>query len=787
MASKGLRETAERAKNELRETGRDLRRSRVILGLCQWGIRFFLGATLATGEVFGGAAPLGLAFVGASGAGNEGFAAMVGAMAGYLLSRGLEDGLRYAAGCILVFATAFAFYDLALYKRPWFMPLTAGAFSAATGLVTLSPRPWSGTTLWALGAEAAFTALGTYAFTLAFSLWHSGEDRADQPLAGQRLGLMGLALALLLSLARLRLLGGLSVGRVCAALLALCAASAAGAGTGAAVGLAGGLAMDLTAGGARLYAVSYALAGLGAGLLRHRGRLAQALGFCGCAGLMLAWSGAVTVGMGTLYEVYLAALIFLFLPQRYLDQAETLFSADAGPGRSQWAYQSALGQLKNAAAAFAEVFSSLRSAFDGPVDNGEDPCVIYDRAANRVCARCGLRERCWQSGYQDTYDLLNHALPGILASGEAKSEHFPQRFRDRCPRFGAFVAAVNEELSALLLRRRYHSQTSRSRRALCSQYGDMARLLQETAAAMAAPVSADEARTRKLARFLAGRELRCQGLVTADESGRIKIALDGPDAAALADETARQALSSLLDTPLAAASVSDGQVRYRQLEPLTATAGVSSRRKSGQSVSGDACGWFKDDGGKLYFLLCDGMGSGRQARKDSELCLSLLEKLLRAGMEPKSALKTLDQALGLRQEEQGGFSTVDLLELDLYSGQGCVYKLGAGPSYLRRAGSVKRLVCRSLPAGLGAEDSQPDCCPFQAGPGDCLVLLTDGVLSGDDQWLRDAVMDFDGGSPAALAEALTAHEDEDADDKTALVLRMGLRAQEPETEGKAAV
>lgn len=787
MASKGLRETAERAKNELRETGRDLRRSRVIVGLCQWGIRFLLGATLATGEIFDGAAPFGLAFVGASGAGNEGFAAMVGAMAGYLLSRGLEDGLRYAAGCILVFATAFAFYDLSLCKRPWFMPLTTGVFNAVTGLVTLAPRPWTTALAARFAAEAALTAVGTYAFHRAFSLWRDEEAEDRQPRFGQHLGLLGLALALLLSLARLRLLGGLSVGRICAALLALCAGSAAGPGAGAAVGLAVGLAMDLTTGGARFYAVSYALAGLCAGLLRNRSRLARALGFCGCVGLVLAWSGAAVAGMAALYEVYLAALVFLFLPQGWLDQAETLFSAQSRPAKAQWAYQSALRQLKDAASAFGEVFSSLRSAFDAPTDNGEDPCVIYDRSASRVCARCSLRERCWQSGYQDTYDLLNHALADILAEGQAKAEHFPQRFRDRCPRFPTFLAAVNEELAGLLLRRRYHSQASRSRKALCSQYGDMAHLLQDAAAAMAAPVCADEGRTRKLSRFLAGRELQCQGLVTADEAGRVRLVLDGPDAAALADETARQALSSLLDTPLTAASVNDGQVLYRQLEPLTATAGVSSRKKSGQSVSGDACGWFKGDDGKLYFLLCDGMGSGRQARKDSELCLSLLEKFLRAGVTPKNALKTLDQALGLRQEETGGFSTVDLLELDLYSGQGCVYKLGSGPSYLRRGGGVKRLSCRSLPAGLGTGDAQADCCPFQAGPGDCLVMLTDGVISGDDQWLRSTLMDFDGGSPAALAETLTAHESDTADDKTALVLRIGLRAQEDETEGKAAV
>ncbi len=787
MASKGLREKAERAKSELRETGRSLGRSRVVVGCAQWFIRFLLAATLATGEVFAGAAPFGLAFVGASGAGNQGFAAMIGAVCGYLLSRGLEDGLRYAAGCVLVFSTAFAFLDLGVYKKSWFMPVVAGGFNAVTGLVTLTPRPWTSTAVVTFAGEVLLTAVGVYAFRSAFSLWR-GEGEDAQPGFRQRVGVIFLGLVLLLSLGRLTLLGGLSVGRICAALAALCAGSAAGPGAGAAVGLAGGLAMDLNVAAGRFYAVSYALGGLCAGLLRSRSRFWRALSFSACVGMVLVWGAQGTLGLAALYEADAAALIFLFLPQRLLNQAEVLFAAENRPGKSQWAYRSALRQLKDAAGAFGEVFASLRTAFDGPGDNGEDPSVIYDRAANRVCCRCAMRERCWQSEYQDTYDMLNNALPAILAETQARAEHFPQRFRDRCVRFSAFLAAVNEELSALLLRRRYKSQVGRSRKAVCDQYGDMARLLEDAAAAMAAPLTADAPRTRKLGRFLAGRELNCQGLVFFDQAGHLQLQLDGPDAQALTDETARAALSSLLDVPLAPASLSGDQVLYRQREPLTALAGVAGRKKEGQSVSGDACGWFKDDRGRLYILLCDGMGSGREARRESDLCLRLLEKFLRAGVEPQGALKTLDQALCLREEEAGGFSTVDLLELDLYSGKGCVYKLGAAPSYLRRQGGVKCLSGRSLPAGLtGGAAPAPDRFSFQVDPGDCLVLLTDGVLDGEDQWLKDALMDFDGGSPAALAETLVTHGDGALDDKTALVLRIGLRAEEPEDNGKAAV
>ena len=56
--------------------------------------------------------------------------------------------------------------------------------------------------------------------------------------------------------------------------------------------------------------------------------------------------------------------------------------------------------------------------------------------------------------------------------------------------------------------------------------------------------------------------------------------------------------------------------------------------------------------------------------------------------------------------------------------------------------------------------------------------LTDGVLDdpeGEDGWLREDLMRFEGDSPAALAEAVADHSDAAGDDKTVLALRVGLR------------
>ena len=207
--------------------------------------------------------------------------------------------------------------------------------------------------------------------------------------------------------------------------------------------------------------------------------------------------------------------------------------------------------------------------------------------------------------------------------------------------------------------------------------------------------------------------------------------------------------------------------------------GVAARRKDGETVSGDAGAFFRTSSGLLYVLLCDGMGSGPEASRESRLAVRLLERFLKAGVDPEWALKTLNSALALRNEEEGGFTTVDLLRVDLFTGEAALYKFGAAPTYLRRGSSVSRVTGSALPAGLAAGDRVvPDVSRLHLEPGDLVVLVSDGVADRrDDQWLRAALADFSGGSPKDLARELVSREGPSAggDDRTALVMRLDRR------------
>ncbi len=435
-------------------------------------------------------------------------------------------------------------------------------------------------------------------------------------------------------------------------------------------------------------------------------------------------------------------------------------------------------KLERTAQAFRTLCDSLRSAFRGP-DNDNDVSTVFDRAAGRQCRACTLRDRCWKTDYNTTFNALNDATPAMVERGRAEKGDFPRHFADRCIHFPDFVAAVNEELTALFYRRQYNARIRESRAAVCRQYAQLSDLLGEAAAELSRELTPDVVGDRRLRQRLAEWKLDARAAVYRDGRGLVRVEAEGPGCSALARPSRLKDLSAVLGVPLRVELEGDETISLIQQEPLMAVAGVAARKKTGETVSGDAGTYFKRHDGKLYLLLCDGMGSGPEANRESTLAVRLLEQLLQAGVEAPRALTTLASALALRGEETGGFTTVDLLQLDLFTGEGELFKLGAAPTYIKKGGDVQRLSGKSLPAGLAeGENGALDRFTLRLVPGDCVLMVSDGVCPGpEDGWLRERLAGFDGASPKDLARELVTRDLKEAtDDRTALVIRVDRRA-----------
>ena len=204
--------------------------------------------------------------------------------------------------------------------------------------------------------------------------------------------------------------------------------------------------------------------------------------------------------------------------------------------------------------------------------------------------------------------------------------------------------------------------------------------------------------------------------------------------------------------------------------------GVRAIGLRGDSFCGD-CGTSFLCGSTQYVLLCDGMGTGAAAKTDAEEAIAVLQSLLTLGMAAQEAMQMLNELYLLRGD--GCFSTVDLLELDLTSGEGSLYKWGAAPSYLKKGGTVKKIGTASLPPGLDVgEKHQAGCVRLSLQRGEQLVLTTDGVPEAVcEQYLRACGTL----SPRELAAGVVACASEsEPDDRTAAVVQLEPAALQPQ-------
>ena len=272
----GWKARAAQAREEMARTGKLVLRAPALVRGAEYLIRFTLSAVLAVAEILNGCAPFGLSMVGCSGSGLGGFAALLGACFGYLAFRGLTEGLRYVAAAILIFSVSFAFYDVRAYRTVWFMPVVAAVMDAVTGVVYLSERGWFVEDLIYFSTELLLAGACVWFYRVALSPWT--EKREHEGLSvRQMVCLLLLGGTLLITLAKIDLYGGISLGRLCGALAVMCLAWKGGIGVGAAVWVATGLAMDLSAAANPFYSMAYAFSGLMTGIFSRQGKLFAAL------------------------------------------------------------------------------------------------------------------------------------------------------------------------------------------------------------------------------------------------------------------------------------------------------------------------------------------------------------------------------------------------------------------------------------------------------------------------------------------------------------------------------
>ena len=748
-------------------------------------LRCAIGAALAFAlslvRTPGGGSPFGAAFVAAAGTGWGGAAALLGAVSGYLLGGGIGWGIRYVAASVLCFTVAYIFQEFSFGRSAFFMPFAAAAVTALTAFLgSFSLSGASSPNLSSLVLEGALAFGGAYFFRYAL---RPDGDLSEKGEIRRSVSCTVLGACVLMSLVPLRLFGLLSVGRALALIVLMASALRGGMLTGAAAGTVLGIAMDLASGGECFFVMTFAFSGLLSGVFSRHSRLVFTLSFVLSAALCAAsvWDPALSAAL--LYETFSASVIFILLPGRFLGAIGMLLHEDARGGGERDLRRFVAARVRSLSEAYGELYGVVEHSLS-EAGNDSDVASVFDRAADRVCVHCANKNRCWNSEYVDTLSALNDATRAMMKKGSLSPEDIPGFFRSRCTDMDAFVAAVNAELRAMNYRRELKTRLRENRSVAWGQYADMAQLLGGVADELGSVNGSDLLAEQRLERFLRSLEIDAEVSVFRDVRGRLHATMEsGSLAPLLSDPCYLDSLSHVLGLRVClpqGAEAADARLTVLEAEPLAVSVGVAALKKRGERVSGDKGSYFKTDSGILCVILSDGMGSGDEAARDSAQVVAILEKFLRSGADGAAAMKLLNSALLLRDGENWGFATIDLMCIDLFSGETCFYKYGAAPSYVYSGKSVRRIRGESLAAGLSlGGGSAPDVVRMKLAPGCTAIIASDGVIAdGSDEWVKEILLR--GGEDMKTLAKSTLREAErlygGSDDMTVVTVRVEERA-----------
>ena len=752
---------------------RALRRAMGREEVMQWAagaMCFALGFTFSRASVFGGYKPFSVGLTAAAGGGVNGLIVLVGVVLGHITGDPFDWAMKYIAVAGLVFAASRILRDTGLTEKTWYAPLSAAVFIGVIGFVYISDSGWSYHRALRQWGEVALAAMSALSFRVGFLEEHKKERLRDSVITVSKLSYLA---AVCIALEGTRIMGMISPGRIIVTAFLMLASCRSGGSIACALGLAFGMAMDAGTGYGTFYTVTLGSAGLITGRVGEYGRLASAITFVlVCTGFVL-WRDE---SPAILYESFIGGTVFLLLPEYAAARVRALFPVQVTGSGAIRAREYTKTRVEQMALAFSELYDSVRTV-PTEKETKSEAAAVFDRAAESVCRACPDFTRCWERETERTLGVMETLAPRMLSRGSVSESDFPLSFSQTCGCLPELVSAINQELRVMLFRRQYTSRLREKRGAVYNQYADISSVLRSLAGELGSELTFEPELEGKLKRYLAGLNIDANAAVFRDRGGRLRAEIYGDGAADVRkDGEYLEKLSALLGTRLCTGKrKNDDRVLLLEAEPLSVSVGLAAMKKRGQPTSGDRGTYFKTEDGILYIILSDGMGTGEAAARCSESAVRVLERFLRAGVPPETAMRILNDLMLLKNETDTVSATVDMMCVDLFYGDTRLYKFGAAPSYIRRGGTVKRLSCHSLSTGLGfISGESPDYVRMKLLPGTFAVIISDGVTAGDDdEWLKLLIASYSGTSPRELAKrilsAANTRTDTD-DDKTALVI-----------------
>ena len=742
-------------------------------------IHFLLGIIVCRGVIFNNLAPFGASYVAAVPR-KKLIWSVAGTSVGYIILNPSQP-FRYVAVTIAIAVVRWTVEDVKQLSRSiLYAPVVAFLPIFASGIAmmfvsTSTLAYFSTIIIEALLASGA-------AFFLKKSLALVDEGRHIASFTQSEMACIVLAgCVAMLSLGSIEI-ESVSLGRILSVALIMVCARYGGVQGGAVAGVATGSVFGMTGSGYAFICAGYSFGGLIGGLFSVSGKIGVAVSFVICNAIMLLSAGDSSLVLPIFVETLVGTVLFLVLPknvERYITPLFLPRESTRGERALRDSVVMRLGfastALNNVSVCVNSVSRELKKHFAPDVD------TIYEGAVEEVCKNCGMRVYCWERHKNETReDFLRLSAP-LKSQGYVSENDVENLFSKKCCRQMEVADSVNRGYGDYVGGLEAGERVGEIRSMVAGQFSGLSEILGDLCSEIENYKSYDPDTSARVLEYLRNEGLlptECSCMI--DSNGRLSIEIQlAKSRTPLKKNTLAKDLSKLcarcFDTPLVSEIGTQKRVVLNEIPIYDVEVGVFQHVYNRGKLCGDSVNCFSNGFGEFVAMISDGMGTGGRAAVDSNMTVSVMSKLLKAGLSEDCALKVVNSALMVKSEDES-LSTVDLLKVDLFSGKAEFNKAGAPYSYIKKNGHLLKKTATSLPVGiLGNVSFSKE--RVKLSGGDVVVMLSDGAFSDDEKWLEKLIKDFSQQRCSDLAkevvnEAIKRRGETHDDDITAVVVRL---------------
>ncbi|MFA5676546.1 MAG: stage II sporulation protein E [Christensenellales bacterium] len=731
------------------------------------------GFALARIELTLGMAPFGPAFVAACffSRRTESLFSAAGVCLGALL---VPQSTLYIVTVTLIIATTLICIGQLRLKRWITLLTTASAFAVSAAVFkTAGLNVYMPAVL-----ECLISLVMIYVFSSLIEIGHRGRRRSIFTVEETICLSLGALIAVIM-FGPLNI-SGVYVAYIAAHFFILCVAYIGGAALGAGVGLSLGLGLCVGIHAEPVITGMMGILGLLAGTIHKLGKTGTATGYVFVGLLFVAAFYSSVVWYNVLIEAAAAALLFLLIPRkafafagRYIDiKTKHDFEYKLHVRRVKELTVKRLLEVSDVFVKTGDMFiNEARHNLAGSANISSALSVVADS----TCKDCVFRKSCWDRDFLATYSVFSQLLSAYEKKGAVDQTDIPPLFVKKCYNIKGILSAAQNVFGAYLLSLKWQKKLEDSRIITGRQLRGVANVVAELGREMDTGFKFLPAVEEKVARALGAVNVRVKEVCAERAANGLTVGVKLKTEAAGACNIL-SVLSRACGMPMQKTNETNEKGMYRtllfeQAHKYRAETAVAFAAKG--EVSGDShiYGTLKD--GRYIMMLCDGMGSGEGARRESAATISLVENFFRAGFDDSVIFDTINKLLILRGNEDV-FSTVDLCVLDLRTGDAKFTKIGAECAYILNKEGIATIQPGALPIGI-IDEVAPLCTIRKLMAGDMIVMLSDGAADAINEdtvaWFCDITQQSAQETANAILDKARA-QNAPQDDMTVMVCRI---------------